>query len=142
MDDVRILAFSQVTPELFTRRDITEYQINRRLLSDSVTGTRGIVVEHYTFPPGFIHHMHRHSNADLIIIPLSGTLKFIGAPENSTEISPGQLLLIPRDSWHELHNDSAEICQVVQFFNGVGELDEMEYEAHPVRGVPWTKNDP
>lgn len=141
MDDVRVVTFDEISPERFARRDITGHQVNRRLLSDSLTGTRGMVADHYTFPPGFVHHMHRHPNADLIIIPLAGALIFVGGSEESTEIRPGQLLLIPRDSWHELRNTSGEICQVVQFFSGIGELDEMQYEAHPVRGVPLTEND-
>ncbi|WP_205875709.1 cupin domain-containing protein [Mycobacterium camsae] len=142
MEYARLLTFSEISPELFARKDITGHQINRRLLSDSLSGTRGIVVDHYTFPPGFVHHMHRHPNADLIIVPLAGALIFDGDYEESTEVRPGQLLLIPRHSWHELRNASAEVCHVVQFFNGIGELDEMQYEAHPVRGVPFLDSEP
>ena len=51
--------------------------------------------------------MHRHPHADMVIIPLSGVVQFRGVPGFPTEVSPGNVLIIPRGNWHEVSNVSA-----------------------------------
>jgi quercetin dioxygenase-like cupin family protein len=98
MADVRLLTFDDVPEEVFTRWDITEHQVNQHLLNESLTGTPQIVADVLTFPPGFIHHMHRHPYADMIVVPLTGNLRFLGDMDRTDELEPGQLLVIPRDN--------------------------------------------
>ncbi len=131
MNDVRLLTFDDIPQEVFTRWDITGHQVNQHLLSGSLTGTPEMVADLFTFPPGFIHHMHRHPRADMILVPLSGTLQFVGDPARALEIGSGQVLVVPRDNWHEFRNVSDAPCQVLHFFSGVGAIEDIGYEAHP-----------
>jgi hypothetical protein len=59
MAEVRLLDIGEIEQEIFTRWDITGHQVNR--------------------------HMHRHPHADMVVIPVSGSLDDIGY-----ETYPGQ----------------------------------------------------
>jgi hypothetical protein len=52
MAEVRLLDIGEIEQEIFTRWDITGHQVNR--------------------------HMHRHPHADMVVIPVSGSLDDIG----------------------------------------------------------------
>jgi quercetin dioxygenase-like cupin family protein len=129
--EVQLLTFKDVPTQVFTRWDITAHQVNQHLLDKSVTGTPQLVADLFTFPPGFIHHMHRHPYADMILVPLSGTLTFVGEADRTMDIEPGQVLVVPRDNWHEFRNLTDQPSQVLHFFSGVGAIDDIGYEPHP-----------
>jgi quercetin dioxygenase-like cupin family protein len=131
MSEVQLLDIGEIEEETFTRWDITGHQVNRHLLSNALTGTEDVVLDHLTFPPGFIHHMHRHPHADMVVIPVSGVVQFLGAPGSPVEVSPGQVLVIPRGNWHQISNVSSVQSQILHFFAGVGSLDDIGYEAYP-----------
>jgi quercetin dioxygenase-like cupin family protein len=131
MSDVQLLTFGDVPKEVFTRWDITEHQVNQHLLNESLTGTPEIVADVLTFPPGFIHHMHRHPHADMIVVPLTGNLLFLGDMDRTEELEPGRLLVIPRDNWHEFRNVSGASSTVLHIFSGVGAVEDIGYEPHP-----------
>jgi quercetin dioxygenase-like cupin family protein len=131
MGDVQLLTFDDIPEEVFTRWDITGHQVNQHLLSGSLTGTPEIVADLFTFPPGFIHHMHRHPYADMILVPLSGTLQFVGEFARMLEIRSGQVFVVPRGAWHEFRNVSDKPSRVLHFFSGVGAIEDIGYQAHP-----------
>ena len=129
--EVQLLTFDDIPKEVFTRWDITEHQLNQHLLDASRTGTPEIVADVLTFPPGFIHHMHRYPHADMIVVPLAGTLQFLGDFDRTEELKPGQALVVPRDNWHEFRNVSQTPCEVLHIFSGVGAVEDIGYEPHP-----------
>jgi quercetin dioxygenase-like cupin family protein len=130
MSEVKLLDIEEIEHEVFTRWDITGYQVNRHLLSKALTGTEGVVLDQMTFPPGFVHHMHRHPYADMVIIPLSGVVQFLGVPGSPIEVAPGHVLVVPRGNWHEISNVGNVDSQVLHFFTGVGAVDDIGYEAY------------
>jgi quercetin dioxygenase-like cupin family protein len=130
MSEVRLLDIGEMAQEVFTRWDITGHQVNRHLLSKALTGTDGVVLDQITFPPGFVHHMHRHPYADMVIIPLSGVVQFLGGSGSPLEVSPGNVLVIPRGHWHEISNVSSVDCQVLHLFAGVGSIDDIGYQPY------------
>ena len=134
MSEVKLLEIEDIEHEVFTRWDITGHQVNRHLLSKALTGTEGVVLDQMTFPPGFVHHMHRHPFADMVIIPLSGVVQFVGEPGSPIEVSPGHVLVIPRGNWHEVSNVSAVDSQILHFFTGVDAVDDIGYEAYQKQG--------
>jgi quercetin dioxygenase-like cupin family protein len=134
MSVVQLLDIGETEQEVFTRWDITGHQVNRHLLSKALTGTDDVVLDHLTFPPGFIHHMHRHPHADMVIVPVSGVVQFLGAPGSPVEVSPGHVLVIPRGNWHEIRNVGTVNSQVLHFFAGVGSVDDIGYDAYPGQG--------
>jgi quercetin dioxygenase-like cupin family protein len=129
--EVQLLTVEDVPKEVFTRWDITEHQVNQHLLNKSLTGTPEIVADVLTFPPGFIHHMHRHPHADMIVVPLTGNLQFLGDFDRTEDLKPGQVLVIPRDNWHEFRNVSDAPSEVLHIFSGVGAVEDIGYEPHP-----------
>jgi quercetin dioxygenase-like cupin family protein len=131
MADTQLLTFDDVPKEVFTRWDITEHQVNQHLLNESLSGTPQIVADVLTLPPGFIHHMHRHPHADMIVVPLTGSLRFLGDLGRAEELEPGRLLVIPRDNWHEFRNVSGTTSTVLHIFSGVGGVEDIGYEPHP-----------
>jgi quercetin dioxygenase-like cupin family protein len=134
MSEVQLLDIGEIDEEIFSRWDITGRQVNRHLLSKALTGTEDVVLDHLAFPPGFIHHMHRHPHADMVVIPLSGVVQFLGAPGSPVDVSPGQVLVIPRWNWHQISNASSVESQILHLFAGVGSLDDIGYEAYPGQG--------
>jgi quercetin dioxygenase-like cupin family protein len=134
MAEVKLLGIEEIEHEVFTRWDITGHQVNRHLLSKALTGTEGVVLDQITFPPGFVHHMHRHPHADMVIIPLSGVVQFLGVPGSPIEVSPGHVLVIPRGNWHEISNVGTVDSEVLHFFTGVGAVDDIGYEAYKKQG--------
>jgi quercetin dioxygenase-like cupin family protein len=135
MSEVRLLDIGEIEQEVFTRWDITGHQVNRHLLSKALTGTDGVVLDQMTFPPGFVHHMHRHPFADMFIIPLSGVVQFLGVPGSPVQVSPGNVLVVPRGNWHEVSNVSSVDSQVLHFFSGVGAVEDIGYEAYKGQGA-------
>lgn len=127
---VRLLNIAEIEQNVFTRWDITGHQVNRHLLNKELTETPELVLDHITFPPGFIHHMHRHPHADMIIIPCIGSLQIVSESGDFVEVWPGHVLAIPRGNWHEVRNVSTIDCQVLHFYSGVGSVDDIGYEAY------------
>jgi quercetin dioxygenase-like cupin family protein len=131
---VRLLDIAEIEQHVFTRWDITGHQLTRHLLNKELTGTPEVVLDHLTFPAGFIHHMHRHPHADIILIPCSGSVQFVADSGEPVEVSPGHVLVIPRGNWHEVRNVCAVDCQVLHLYSGVGSVDDIGYEAYNNRG--------
>jgi quercetin dioxygenase-like cupin family protein len=134
VSEVQLLDIGEIEQEVFTRWDITGHQVNRHLLSKALTGTDDVVLDHLTFPPGFIHHMHRHPHADMVVIPMSGVVQFLGAPGSPFEVSAGNVLVIPRGNWHQFSNVGGADSQILHLFAGVGSVDDIGYEAYPGQG--------
>lgn len=130
MAGVKVIDFAQTPKDVFTRWDIIGHQLNRHLVSNALTGTPDIVADFITFPPGFVHRMHRHPYADQFLLPLSGTVRFLGVPESVVDLSPGQLLVVPRNNWHEVRNLSDEDCTVFHVFTGVGKVEDIGFEPY------------
>lgn len=130
MAAVQVLDFAETPEHVFTRWDIVGHQLNRHLVSDALTGTPDIVADFITFPPGFVHRMHRHPHADQFMLPLSGTLRFVGVPGPEVELKPGQLLVVPRDNWHELRNVSDTACTAFHLFTGVAAVAHIGFEPY------------
>lgn len=106
-----VVDFAATPEEVFTRWDIVGHQVNRHLVSAALTGTPNIVADLITFPPAFAHRMHRHPYADLFMVPLSGSVRFLGVPGPGVDLRPEQLLVVPRNNWHELRNVGNEAAR-------------------------------
>ena len=128
--EVRLLDIAEIDQQVFTRSDISGHQVTRHLLSKELSGTDDLVADYLTFPPGFVHHMHRHPYADIVMIPFTGSFQFLGESGDSVEVSPGQILVIPRGKWHEARNVGAVDSQILHLFSGVGSAEYIGYEVY------------
>ena len=132
--EVRLLDIAEIEQQVFTRWDISGHQVTRHLLSKELTATPDLVADYLTFPPGFVHHMHRHLYADIVMIPFSGSFQFLGESGGPVEVSPGHVLVIPRGSWHEARNVGTVDSEVLHLFSGVGSAEDIGYEAYDRHG--------
>lgn len=121
-----------IQPELIpeqwgTRIDIDGEQGTRHLISRALTGTEELVADLARFPPGFVHHLHRHFEADQLMMPLDGPLVALH-PNGDREIAAGEVALFPRNEWHGARNDGDAAVLALILFSGVGELADAGYE--------------
>lgn len=128
--EVQIIDVNALPGSEFRRWDIEGHQINRSLVSAALTGTPDVVVDVIDFPPGFVHHMHRHPHADQLMYVLEGSVRFFGEIAQGVEIGQGHMLVIPRDNWHEVRNVSDHPCRVLHIFAGAGSVADIGLEHH------------
>ncbi|GGF35235.1 cupin domain-containing protein [Subtercola lobariae] len=130
MPKIEIIDINQIPPVEVTRWDIVGSQFNRHIAGAERTGTPDVLVDVVTFPPGFVHRMHRHPHADQFLVPLTGAVFFETVPQGdeAVEIGVGQILIVPRDGWHEVSNRGDVDCQVLHFFGGAGRMEEVGFE--------------
>jgi hypothetical protein len=96
MSAVQRLDTGEIEQEILSRWDITGHQVNRHLLCKALTGTDDVVLDHLTFPPGFVHHMHRPPHAHTVVIPVSGVVQLLGSLDDiGYEAYPEQVEATP-----------------------------------------------
>jgi quercetin dioxygenase-like cupin family protein len=128
--EVRLIDIAEIEQQVFTRSDISGHQVTRHVLSKELTGMDNLVADYLTFPPGFVHHMHLHPYADIVMIPFSGCFQFLGESGEPVDVSPGQILVIPRGKWHEARNVGTVDSHVLHLFSGVGSAEDAGFEAY------------
>ena len=122
--------FDEMPVERFERFDIVGHQLNRHLVAQALTGTSGIIIDHITFPPGFVHKMHRHPHADQFMVPLSGRLLVESVGLESTELGVGQIIVLPKNTWHEVKNTGETDCVCIHVFSNVDAIGEIGFEPY------------
>ena len=128
---IRLLTLKSIELLRAAPPGVEGHQWNRPLLSQALTGTPQIVADFITLPPGFVHRMHRHPNADQLMLPLRGRLLVRDETGADQEVTVGQLLVIPRWHWHEPRNVTGEDCRIFNAFSGVGDADDIGFERRP-----------
>ncbi len=128
---IRFVAFEDVQEVVGEPPGFDGVQLNRRLFDLASTGTPELIADVITFKADFIHHMHRHFNADQLMVPLRGSVVMLDEERTPRELRAGEAMVVPRYRWHEVRNQSGEDCVVFNLFSGVGEMSEVGFEAYP-----------
>jgi oxalate decarboxylase/phosphoglucose isomerase-like protein (cupin superfamily) len=128
---IQFLAFEEVEEVVGEPPGFDGVQLNRRLFDLARSGTPHLIADVITFTPGFVHHMHRHFNADQLMVPLQGSVVMLDEEATRRELGTGEAMVVPRYRWHEVRNESGADCVVLNLFSGVGEMDEVGFEAWP-----------
>ena len=126
---IQFLAFEEVEEVVGEPPGFDGVQLNRRLFDLAASGTPHLVADVITFKPDFIHHMHRHFNADQVMVPLQGAVVMLDETRAPRELRVGEAMVVPRYRWHEVRNQSGADCVVLNMFSGVGEMSEVGFEA-------------
>jgi quercetin dioxygenase-like cupin family protein len=126
---IQFLAFEEVEEVVGEPPGFDGVQLNRRLFDLATSGTPHLIADVITFKPDFIHHMHRHFNADQVMVPLQGAVVMLDEARTPRELRAGEAMVVPRYRWHEVRNQSGEDCVVFNLFSGVGEMSEVGFEA-------------
>jgi quercetin dioxygenase-like cupin family protein len=115
--------------EVMTRPD-QEGLIVRNVINMDVAGARRIILLSSELPPGRVHLLHRHPNAEQIMYVLEGSCLALSEGE-PVRLSEGDAVFIAQGEWHGVRNDTDQPAVTLVIYAGVGTLEEAGYEEHP-----------
>jgi quercetin dioxygenase-like cupin family protein len=94
------------------------------------TGASRIILLSSEFPPGKVHLLHRHPNAEQIMYVLEGSCLALTEGE-PTCLKEGDAVFIAQGEWHGVRNDTDQPTVTLVIYAGAGTLEEAGYEVHP-----------
>jgi quercetin dioxygenase-like cupin family protein len=128
---IQFLAFDDLEEFVGEPPGFDGVQLNRKIFDRASAGTGQLIAEVITFKPDFVHHMHRHSNAEQVMVPLQGSVVMLDEARAPRELGVGETMVVPRLRWHEVRNESGADCVVLNLFSGLGDISELGFEAYP-----------
>jgi quercetin dioxygenase-like cupin family protein len=126
---VEIRNIRDVAAEVMTRPD-QEGLIVRNVINKDDTGARGIILLSSELPPGKVHLLHRHPNAEQIMYVLEGSCLALSEGE-PVRLQEDDAVFIARGEWHGVSNDTDAPVVTLVIYSGAGTLEEAGYEMHP-----------
>ena len=118
-----------VVGQVMTKPD-QEGLIVKDIINRDVAGARRIILLSSELPPGKVHLLHRHPNAEQIMYVLEGPC--LALSESGTmRLSEGDAVFIAQGEWHGVRNDSERPAVTLVIYAGAGTLEEAGYEEHP-----------
>ena len=115
--------------EVMTKPD-QEGLIVRNVINRDVAGARRIILLSAELPPGRVHLLHRHPNAEQIMYVLEGSCLALSEGE-PVSLSEGDAVFIAQGEWHGVRNDTDRPAVTLVIYAGAGTLEEAGYEEHP-----------
>jgi quercetin dioxygenase-like cupin family protein len=104
--------------------------IVRNVINKDAVGANGTVLLSTEFPPGKVHLLHRHPNAEQIMYVLEGSCLALSEGE-PVRIEEGDAVFVARGEWHGVRNDTEGSAVALVIYAGAGTLEEAGYEEHP-----------
>ena len=104
--------------------------IVRNVVNKDGTGARRIILLSSELPPGKVHLLHRHPNAEQIMYVLKGSCIAL-SEEEPVRLKEGDAVFIAQGEWHGIRNDTDEPAVTLVIYAGAGTLEEAGYEEHP-----------
>jgi quercetin dioxygenase-like cupin family protein len=118
-----------VAAQVMTKPD-QEGLIVRNVVNKDSTGARRIILLSSELPPGKVHLLHRHPNAEQIMYVLKGSCIAL-SEEEPVRLKEGDAVFIAQGEWHGIRNDTDEPAVTLVIYAGAGTLEEAGYEEHP-----------
>jgi quercetin dioxygenase-like cupin family protein len=81
-------------------------------------------------PPGKVHLLHRHPNAEQIMYVVEGSCVALSEGE-PVPLREGDAVFIAQGEWHGVRNDGERPALTLVIYSGAGTLEEAGYEEHP-----------
>jgi quercetin dioxygenase-like cupin family protein len=126
---VKIKNIRDVAAQVMSKPD-QEGLIVRNVINRDDTGTRKIILLSSEFPPGKVHLLHRHPNAEQIMYVLEGSCLALSEGE-PVRLKEGDAVFIAQGEWHGVRNDTDQPAATLVIYAGAGTLEEAGYEEHP-----------
>jgi quercetin dioxygenase-like cupin family protein len=126
---MKIKNFRDVAAQVMSKPD-QEGLIVRNVINREDTGARKIILLSAEFPPGKVHLLHRHPNAEQIMYVLEGSCLALSEGE-PVRLSQGDAMFIALGEWHGVRNDTDRTASTLVIYAGAGTLEEAGYEEHP-----------
>jgi quercetin dioxygenase-like cupin family protein len=126
---VKIKTIRDVAAQVMTKPD-QEGLIVRNVVNRNDTGARKIILLSSEFPPGKVHLLHRHPNAEQIMYVLEGSCLALSEGE-PVRLNEGDAVFIAQGEWHGVRNDTDRPAVTLVIYAGAGSLEEAGYDEHP-----------
>ena len=104
--------------------------IVKNIIDRDVAGARRIILLSSELPPGKVHLLHRHPNAEQIMYVLEGACLAL-SEGGAKRLGEGDVVFIAQGEWHGVRNDSNRPVVTLVIYAGAGTLEEAGYEEHP-----------
>ena len=119
----------EVAGQVMTKPD-QEGLIVKNIINRDVAGAHRIILLSSELPPGKVHLLHRHPNAEQIMYVLEGACLVL-SEERVMRLSEGDAVFIAQGEWHGVRNESDRPVVTLVIYAGAGTLEEAGYEEHP-----------
>ena len=120
-----------VAGQVMTKPD-QEGLIVKNIINRDDTGARKTILLSSEFPPGKVHLLHRHPNAEQIMYVLEGSCLALSEGE-PVRLNRGDAVFIAQGEWHGVRNDSDRPVVTLVIYAGAGTLEEAGYGEHPTQ---------
>ncbi len=118
------------TPARVMTRPDQEGLVVRNVINKDETGAKGMILLSSEVPPGKVHLLHRHPNAEQIMYVLEGSCLALSEGEPA-RLKEGDAVFIAQGEWHGVRNDTDQPAVTLIIYAGAGILEEAGYEEHP-----------
>ena len=115
--------------EVMTKPDQAGLMV-RNVINRDDTGARKIILLSSELPPGKVHLLHRHPNAEQIMYVLAGSCLALSEGE-PVRLNEGDVVFISKGEWHGVRNDTDQPAVTLVIYAGAGTLEEAGYEELP-----------
>jgi quercetin dioxygenase-like cupin family protein len=115
--------------EVMTKPDQAGLMV-RNVINRDDTGARKVILLSSELPPGKVHLLHRHPNAEQIMYVLEGSCLALSEGE-PVRLNEGDAVFIAQGEWHGIRNDTDQPTVTLVIYAGAGTLEEAGYEEHP-----------
>jgi quercetin dioxygenase-like cupin family protein len=126
---VEIKNIRDVAAQVVSKPD-QEGLIVKNVINKDDTGARKIILLSSEFPPGKVHLLHRHPNAEQIMYVLEGSCLALSEGE-PVRLNEGDAVFIAQGEWHGVRNDTDQPAVTLVIYAGAGTLEEAGYEGYP-----------
>ncbi|HJQ28180.1 MAG TPA: cupin domain-containing protein [Rubrobacter sp.] len=126
---MQIRNVGDVAAQVMSRPD-QEGLIVRNVVNKDSTGGRKIIMLSSEIPPGKVHLLHRHPDAEQIMYVLQGSCLALSEGE-PVRLKEGDAVFIAQGEWHGVRNDTDRPAVTLVIYAGAGTLEEAGYEEHP-----------
>ena len=126
---MKIRNIRDVAAQVMTKPD-QEGLIVRNVINKNDVEARKIILLSSELPPGKVHLLHRHPNAEQIMYVLEGSCLALSEGEPA-RLNEGDAVFIAQGEWHGIRNDTDQPAITLVICAGAGTLEEAGYEKHP-----------
>ena len=126
---MKIRNIREVDAQVMTKPD-QEGLIVRNVINKDNTGAHRVILLTSELPPGKVHLLHRHPNAEQIMYVLKGSCLALSEGE-PVRLNEGDAVYIVQGEWHGVRNDTNRSAVTLVIYAGAGTLEDVGYEEHP-----------